>query len=70
MRPRDSLEAVAEITPEAFEDLRRDLDPEWILQAPEATRTATVRDRRLSAEQVVWRVSGWRRRAEFVAAPP
>ena len=27
MRLRDSLEAVAEISREAFEDLRRDIDP-------------------------------------------
>lgn len=58
MRLRESLEAVAEITPEAFEDLRRDLDPEWVLQALEATGTATVRSRRLPAEQVIWLVIG------------
>jgi len=58
MRLRESLECVAEITPEAFEDLRRDLDPEWVLQALEATGTATVRSRRLPAEQVIWLVIG------------
>ena len=58
MRLRDSLEAVAEITPEAFEDLRRDIDPEWGLQSLEATGTATLRARRLPAEQVVWLVIG------------
>lgn len=58
MRLRESLEAVAVISPEAFEDLRRDVDPEWILQALEATGTATLRTRRLPAEQVVWLVIG------------
>jgi hypothetical protein len=58
MRLRESLEAVAEISPEAFEDLRRDIDPEWVLQALEATGTATLRTRRLPAEQVVWLVIG------------
>ena len=58
MRLRDSLEAVAEVSPETFEDLRRNMDPEWILQALEATDTATVRNRRLPAEQVVWLVIG------------
>ena len=58
MRLRESLEAVAAISPEAFEDLGRDVDPEWILQALEATGTATFRTRRLPAEQVVWLVIG------------
>jgi hypothetical protein len=58
MRVRDSLAIVAELTPESFEDLRRNIDPEWILQALQATETATVRNRRLPAEQVVWWVIG------------
>lgn len=58
MRVRDSLAVVAELTPESFEDLRRNIDPEWILQALQATDTATVRNRRLPAEQVVWLVIG------------
>jgi hypothetical protein len=56
MRLRESLGAVAAISPEAFEDLRRDVDPEWVVQALEATGTATLRTRRLPAEQVVWLV--------------
>jgi hypothetical protein len=56
MRLRDSLEAVAGISPETFQDLRRNVDPEWILQALEATGTATIRNRRLPAQQVVWLV--------------
>jgi hypothetical protein len=58
MRLRESLEAVAEISPEAFEDIRRDIDPEWVLQSLEATGTASLRTRRLPAEQVVWLVIG------------
>ena len=58
MRLRESLEAVADLSPETFEDLRRHIDPEWILQALQATGTATVRSRRLPAEQVVWLVIG------------
>src|SRR5258707_10177864 len=34
------------------------LDPDWIEQALEATGTATIRKRRLPAEQVVWLVIG------------
>jgi len=30
MRLRESLEAVADVSPDAFEDLRRGIDPEWI----------------------------------------
>jgi hypothetical protein len=58
MRLRESLQTVADVSPDAFEDLRRGIDPEWILQALQATGTATVRSRRLPAEQVVWLVIG------------
>ncbi len=58
MRVRQSLAVVAEFTPEAFEDLRRNIDAEWILQALEAKGTATLRSRRLPAEQVIWLVIG------------
>jgi hypothetical protein len=44
--------------PPAFEDLRRNIDAEWIEQALRATGTATLRRRRLPAEQVVWLVIG------------
>ena len=58
MRLRESLEAIAEVSPEAFEDLRHTFDPEWVMQALEATGTATIRTRRLPAEQVIWLVIG------------
>lgn len=58
MRLAASLEAVATFSPENFEDLRRDIDPEWIDQALHATGTATLRRRRLPAVQVIWLVIG------------
>jgi hypothetical protein len=58
MRLARSLAAVAAVSPDAFEDPRRNIDPEWVVQALEATGMATVRSRRLPAEQVVWLVIG------------
>jgi Insertion element 4 transposase N-terminal/Transposase DDE domain len=55
----NSLKAVSAFTsPEQFEDVRKHIDPAWIALALEATGTATVRRRRLPAEQVVWLVIG------------
>lgn len=42
----------------AFDRLRKSLNPEWVEQALEATGTATLRKRRLPAEQVIWLVLG------------
>jgi hypothetical protein len=42
----------------AFTRLRASIDPEWIDEALEATGTATIRRRRLPAEQVLWLVLG------------
>ena len=54
-----ALEAVGTLVPgERFEDVRRHIDPEWVAEALEATGSATVRRRRLPAEQVVWLVIG------------
>jgi hypothetical protein len=39
---------------ESFEVFARSLDPEWVKDALVATGTATVRRRKLPAEQVVW----------------
>ena len=41
-----------------FDDVRKHVDPQWVREALEATGTATVRRRRLPAEQVVWLVIG------------
>jgi hypothetical protein len=45
-------------TPEQFESIRQHIDPAWVAEALAATGTATVRKRRLPAEQVVWLVIG------------
>jgi hypothetical protein len=55
----NSLALVATFAkPEQFQDIRRNIDFEWIEQALQATGTATIRHRRLPAEQVVWLVIG------------
>ena len=59
MRIDEDLAAVAAFTEaDQFADVRRHVDPEWVRDALEATGTATVRRRRLPAEQVVWLVIG------------
>lgn len=59
MRFDGTLKTVSAFTtPEQFRDIRRHVDPAWVAQALEATGTATVRKRRLPAEQVVWLVIG------------
>lgn len=45
-------------SPTAFEGFGRHIAAEWIEQALEATGTATMRRRRLPAEQVIWVVLG------------
>lgn len=44
--------------PRSFDTLRRGLPADWIEEALSATGTATLRRRRLPAEQVVWLVLG------------
>ena len=39
-----------------FGSLSRNLDPQWIAQALAATGAASVRKRKLPAEQVIWLV--------------
>ncbi|MDO8349355.1 MAG: IS4 family transposase [Planctomycetota bacterium] len=59
MHLRNDLERVAEVPwPETFEQFRSRIDPAWIREALEATGTASVRHRRLPAEQVIWLVVG------------
>ncbi len=43
---------------ESFEGFARAIDPHWVEEALEATGSATVRRRKLPAEQVVWIVIG------------
>ena len=45
-------------TPEQFEQLAAFIDPAWIAQALEATGKASIRRRKLPAEQAVWLVIG------------
>jgi hypothetical protein len=44
--------------PESFHRFHADLDPQWIDAALQATGTASLRRRRLPAEQVIWLVLG------------
>ena len=59
MHLHKALARVADVPrSESFDDFRRHIDPDWIRDALEATGTATLRRRRLPAEQVVWLVLG------------
>jgi hypothetical protein len=62
MRFADSLSDISSFaSPDGefkLQDLRRNIDREWIEEALHATGTATIRRRRLPAEQVVWLVIG------------
>lgn len=46
------------VVPEAIDRFRAHIDPVWVEEALAATGTATVRRRRLPAEQVLWLVVG------------
>lgn len=58
MALHDAFECVAEVIPGELKRFQRHIDPVWIEEALEATGTATVRRRRLPADQVVWLVLG------------
>ena len=58
MRLQEELVLAADLVPEQFSQFQQDLPAEWIEEALYATGTATVRRRRLPAEQVVWLVIG------------
>lgn len=54
-----ALEELAEQPgPESLDRFRKSLDARWIEEALDATGTATLRRRRLPAEQVIWLVLG------------
>lgn len=57
-RFEDDLGAAAELIPASFATFRASIEPAWIEEALLATGTATVRRRRLPAEQVIWLVLG------------
>jgi hypothetical protein len=56
--PRVADRVVKPLTDELLPKFVASLDPEWIDEALAATGTATIRRRRLPAEQVVWLVIG------------
>lgn len=58
MRLDKELLLAAELAPEQLRQFQRDLPAHWTDEALYATGTATVRRRRLPAEQVVWLVLG------------
>lgn len=54
----ETLESLIRLGPEGIEKFGASLDAEWIAQALEATGTASIRRRKLPAEQAVWLVLG------------
>lgn len=54
----EALEFTSDFTPKSFPTLTQHLDPRWIEEALLATGTATLRRRRLPAEQTVWLLLG------------
>ncbi|MEQ1913092.1 MAG: IS4 family transposase, partial [Vicinamibacterales bacterium] len=54
----EALEFTSEFTPRAFPNLIKHLEPAWVEEALLSTGTATVRRRRMPAEQTVWLVLG------------
>ncbi len=58
MRLQQALERVPAVLPGQFDRFRQHIEPDWVERALAATGTATVRRRRLPAEQVLWLVVG------------
>jgi hypothetical protein len=54
----EALAYTASVTPGSYSRFRDQLDPAWIEEALRSTGTATLRRRRLPAQQVVWLVIG------------
>lgn len=54
----EALAFTSDFTPKSFPTLTQHLDPRWIEEALLATGTATLRKRRLPAEQTVWLLLG------------
>ena len=54
----EALEFTSEFTPRAFPNLIQHLEPAWVEEALASTGTATIRRRRIPAEQAVWLVIG------------
>jgi hypothetical protein len=58
MALEQDLADVAGYAPENLAELEKNIPPEWVEAALQATGTATLRRRRLPAEQVIWLVIG------------
>lgn len=58
MRLADALVTVPHFVPEKYDEFQRHLTSEWVEDALAATGTATIRRRRLPAEQTVWLLIG------------
>jgi hypothetical protein len=54
----ETVQALVEMGPEGIARFQESLEPEWISEALEATGTASLRRRKLPAEQAVWLVLG------------
>nr|HEX4315739.1 transposase domain-containing protein [Kofleriaceae bacterium]HEX4316773.1 transposase domain-containing protein [Kofleriaceae bacterium] len=54
----EALELTSGLTPKSFPNLIKHLDPVWVEEALVATGTATLRRRRMPAEQTVWLILG------------
>jgi len=58
MALHEALLSLPEVLPSELDRFRRHVDPKWVEEALVATGTATLRRRRLPAEQVLWLVVG------------
>ena len=58
MQLQRALEAASSIVPEQFERFREHIDPVWVEEALCATGFASLRRRRLPADQVIWLILG------------
>ena len=59
MHLREALETLpGVVVPDQFDRFRRHIDAAWVEEALHATGTATIRRRRLPADQVLWLVIG------------
>jgi len=53
-----AIQGAALVAPEQFERFRQHIDPVWVEEAVVATGFASIRRRRLPADQVIWLVVG------------
>lgn len=54
----EAIEFASDFTPKAFPNLIKHLEPTWVEEALLSTGTATMRRRRIPAEQAVWLIVG------------